>query len=98
MGILINAIAGALHLLLAAVDIVLVFTLARCASRRWSNRFLVAFESAGRPLVDRVLEFIERQALRIHDGPLREGTKLGLCLFSLMLLRILAGELITWIR
>jgi len=52
MGLLTNLILSFVHLFLVATDILFLVLLARVLSYRWQPRWLTAFNSMGKPLVD----------------------------------------------
>ncbi len=54
MGFFTNLFAGFIHLLVVALDVIIVLLLVRVLNHRFSWRFLEAFDRVGRPLVDEI--------------------------------------------
>lgn len=55
MGVLENLLFGALHLLYAGINVVLVFLLIRALVMRWRTWWLVEFDAIGQRFVDGLL-------------------------------------------
>lgn len=72
-----------------AIDIALFFLAIRMLRRTWSARWLEAFDSVGRPLVDGMLEVLDKNVARWNSAHLREGPKLVLCMMILWSVRFL---------
>ena len=84
MGLLTHLLIGILHLAMAATEICLVFVVARSLSQVWSNQYLLAFNAAGRPLVDALLRAADNQMRRFHSGTPKRGITVNVCLIALI--------------
>ncbi|MCC6682827.1 MAG: hypothetical protein IT445_18155 [Phycisphaeraceae bacterium] len=98
MQIFIDLIVGTIHLIRAGVDIVIVFLLAHAMSQRWPNRFLLALDGAGRPLVDTVLEAMTSQVQRIYEGNLSLRMRLTICMTVLVAIHAICSIVISIIQ
>lgn len=61
MGILENLLAGALHLVVVAIDVVAFFFIVRLLVARWPIAWLKALDGAGTPLVDGLYETLGKR-------------------------------------
>ena len=87
MGILVLTMLTVLFLVLTALDIAMFFVVVRIVTRRWRARWIVAFDTVGKPLVDGMLGVFGQTTLRPQERRMREGPKLVLCLIILWLVR-----------
>ena len=96
MGIMEPAFVFFLHLAAVFLDMLLVLILVRILRRRWSNRLLVAIDTAGVPLVGALTDMAERLWLRFGTRErLSKNGKLVVVLLLLFLVRTLLG--IGWV-
>ena len=87
MGILVLAMITVLFLVLTALDIAMFFVVVRIVTRRWPARWIVAFDAAGKSLVDGILGVFGQTTQRAQERRMREGPKLVLSLIILWLVR-----------
>ena len=81
-----------LNLLLMSLDLSVFFLLTRVAARAWPLKPLLAFDHAGKPLVDLLVELFDR-VVKPRSGRIREGAKLAFCLATATLARLFIGAL-----
>jgi hypothetical protein len=93
MGIITPITIMLLHLVAITLDIIVVFILARLLSTRLSWKLVVAFDAAGRPLTDTILNAVDRIFSNSEHGRLRENSKIGLALIGLLLLRFVCSAI-----
>lgn len=93
MGIIAPITIVFLHLVAVALDIIVVFILARLLSAHLSWKWVVAFNTAGRPLTDAVLSTIDRGFSSAQHDTLRENSRIALALLGVLLLRLLCSAI-----
>ena len=101
MGIVENLLLSVIHMLLVAIDVLILAMLVRAARRRWpSNRWLEAVDSVAQPIVDRAFSTIDQVITGPGGTLLRQDIRAALGAVGLLLVRfvlaVVARGIASW--
>ena len=88
MGLITNLILSIIHLFFVATDILFLLLLMKMLSYRWHYRWLMAFNSMGKPVVDWFTEYIESGLTRLSKKAFSPRIVLFISMLVISLLRI----------
>ena len=93
--LLMYLITACLYVVIVGLDITIFFLAVRIVNSRWPWRWVVSFDSVGRPIVDGIVEVLDHKSVLSKTGQMASTTKLAICLISLCVVRlILQGALV----
>lgn len=97
MGLLVNLIISAAHIVLVGIDTLFFLLLVRMLCCRWPTRWLVALSSMGQPAVQWFTGYIEKGLCHLSKKQLSERMLLFTGMLALSVVRLLLAALFNWV-